>query len=52
MDSLELISLVFVVIVTAVAWWRTWRRLDDHDPSAEEREKERTTLSVDLRDRE
>lgn len=52
MDSLELIALCFVVIVTAVACWRTWRRSDDHAPPADEREQERTTLSVDLRDRD
>jgi hypothetical protein len=55
MDSrsvVELIALVFVVIVTAVALWRTSGRGDRHEPPADEREKERKTLSVDLRDRE
>jgi hypothetical protein len=54
MDSLEVAALCFVVIVTAVAWWRTWHRGDDPDPDppAEQGEHERTTLSVDLRDRE
>jgi hypothetical protein len=55
MDShsiVELIALCFVVIVTAIACWRTSRRGDDHAPPADDREQERTTLSVDLRDRE
>jgi hypothetical protein len=55
MDShsvVELVALAFVVTVTAIAWWRTWRQPDDDRPASPEHEAERTTLSVDLRDRD
>lgn len=48
----ELLALAFVVIVTAIAFWRSWSRADDHTPRAAPRDGERTTLSVDLSDRE
>jgi hypothetical protein len=49
---IELLAIVFVVMVTAIALWRSWARGDDHAPPADSRDQERTTLSVDLRDRE
>ena len=48
----ELLALAFVVIVTAIALWRSWSRTDDHPPPVEPRDGERTTLSIDLTDRE
>ncbi len=49
--AIELLALAFVVIVTALALWRSWARDDDHAPPADSRDRERKTLSVDLRDR-
>jgi hypothetical protein len=50
--AIELVALAFVVLVTALALWRSWGRGDAHAPPADAREAERKTLSVDLRDRE
>jgi hypothetical protein len=50
--AIELVALAFVVIVNALALWRSWARGDDHPPPADARDRERKTLSVDLRDRE
>ncbi len=49
---LELLALALVVIVTAIALWRSWSRADDHRTRAAPDDGERTTLSVDLSDRE
>jgi hypothetical protein len=50
--AIELLALAFVVIVTAIALWRSWAHDDDHAPPADPRDTDRKTLSIDLRDRE
>ena len=49
--AIELLALGFVVVVTALALWHSWAADDDHSPQANPRDAERTTLSIDPRDR-